>query len=189
MAFDYRAYLNQFLANYKVGTFTNDSVAKVTRTTETSDFYQLIGIHHLTGDENRGNHNLYMSVVDVSGKRINEKIEWGWEGQKPTEHVNPVVLDKPLNEPDGNISIGKGQIVWADVLGKNSDTISGVTTLLPDEGPFNTIGHHSYYCAWVWNEGTPVPPAPPPADCTELQHKYDKAIADLLAIKEIVKEY
>lgn len=184
--FDYRVYLNAFLADYRAGRFTNDSVAQVDRTL-TRPSYRIIGIHHLTGDENRSKRNLFMDVVDATGNRLKEKIEWGWEGQKPGQHPNPVALDKPFNEPAGNISIDWGQKIWARVLGKDSDKVLGVTTQLPDDGPWNTLGHHSYYIAWVWNEGGVSPPDPPTPDEYERGLKDGYALAKSKAIEAVSK--
>lgn len=194
MGFDHKVYLNRFLLEFTAGIFSNDSVAKVTRVTNEGPHYQIIGVHHLTPDENRGNHHLYISVVDSTGKRNQELVEWGWVGQTPQQIVRPVVLDKPPNEPDGNIGMGQGQIVWAKVLGKLSDTISNCTTLLPDEGPnnWNSIGHHSYYVVFMWNEGTTVPPEPSSDEIARLkaelltcQTKYNKLVEE---IKKLIGE-
>ncbi len=162
--FNHRYYLDAFLADYRLGNFINNSVAKVYRTMEEGGCYRLIGIHKLTPDENRGKHNLYLDVVNIHGIRDRQQIDWGWVGQRRTEVVQPVVLDKPLDEPAGNISIGGGQVIWAKVLNRNSDMILNVTTGLPDESPGNTWGHHSYYTVWVWEEDRPgLPPVEPPA--------------------------
>lgn len=165
-SFNHLRYMDKFLSDFKAGVaFANNSTAKVNRFTSSGPHYQLIGIYHLTGDENRSKHNLYMDVVDINGHCIGEKIEWGWEGQKPTQQPNPVILDKPPNEPAGNIVIFWGQKIWARVLGKPSDTIVDVHSMLPDEDVWNTLGHHSFYCVWLWNkDGTAPPPIDPPID-------------------------
>ena len=161
--FNQKNYIDVFLANYKNHLFTNNSVLRIERELK-MPCYQVIGIHKLTPEQNAGKHNLYLDVIDINGKRIPERIEWGWLGQRQNEIANPVILDKPASEPSGNISLGGFQIVWARVLGKPSDTVSNVTTGLPDEGPGNTWGHHSYYVAFLWVEtGIPVvPPVIPP---------------------------
>lgn len=176
--FNHQEYLQRFLTEYKAGRFYNDSEARVERAS--TPCFRLIGVHHLSGYENRGKHNLYMDVVDTAGKRVNERIQWGWVGQRANEVANPVVLDKPLNEPSGNISIGAGQVIWARVLGKSSDTVYNVATLLPDEDGWNTLGHHSHYAVWMWVDDIPeVPPEEP---------SLDKVIALLeQALKELRK--
>ena len=105
-------------------------------------------------------------MIDSNGKRLNEEIEWGWEGQKPNQITRPVKLDKPINEPAGNISLDWGQVVWARVKGKSSDKVIGITTNLPDEGPehWNTIGHFSYFVVWMYYEGRVIAPPVIPDD-------------------------
>lgn len=194
---DHNKYVTQWLANYKTGgAMPNDSKAEVGRVAATGWRFVLLGIHHLTGDENRSKSNLYMLVRDANGNRLNEKIEWGWIGQSPKEIANPVTLDKPNNEPDGNISIGKNQVIWAKVLGKPSDIITGVLTILPDEiepggQKWNTIGHHSHLACWAWLEGNapPIPPIVP--DCAEVRAElaaktlaFDRLLA---AVRELGK--
>lgn len=184
---NHRNYLNTFLSEYKHQLFSNNSVLRVERANPPC--YQIIGIHKLSPDENDGKHHLYMDVVNQQGKRIPEKVQWGWMGQREDEIANPVVLDKPLNEPSGNISLGGFQVVWAKVLGKVSDTVSNVTTGLPDEGPGNTWGHHSYYVVWVWVQSTPpVPPViEPPGDRYAEGYKAGRrAMAD--AIMELINK-
>lgn len=164
MPFDHARYRTIFLANHKAHQpMINDSVATVAPYIGSSPYFKLIGIHHLTPDENRSKRNLYLEVIDLAGNRLNERIYWGWNGQRPNEHPNPVTLDKPANEPAGNISIDAGQVVWAQILSKPSDMIRGVRTNLPDEGSerWNSIGHHSYYAVWLFVD-TAAPPAPPP---------------------------
>lgn len=176
--FNHQQYLHKFLADYNAGQFHNNSAAQIERFPGNEAHYHLIGIHHLTPEENRSKHNLYLDVIDPSGKRLPERIEWGWSGQRQNETANPVLLDKPANEPSGNISIGGFQIVWAKVLGKPSDRIWGVTTGLPDEGPnqWNTWGHHSYYCVFMWTEGIKVPPLPTVPPVPSEEDAYQKGL-------------
>lgn len=164
--FNHLDYLNNFLKDHRAGRFTNNSVIGVHRTA-IAPSYRVIGVHKLTPDENRSKHNLFIDIVDATGKRMAEEIEWGWEGQRPNQIVQPVKLDKPDNEPSGNIVIGGNQNIWAKVKDKNSDKLFNVVTALPDEGPehWNTWGHHSYYVAWMWDYNiTPAPPPIPPID-------------------------
>lgn len=184
MSFNHKTYLDQFLSDYKAGKFQNNSVAQVTRSFAVPK-YQIIGVHHLTAAENVGNHNLYIDIINIDGHRMRNRVEWGWMGQRPDEKVNPVNLDKPMSEPSGNISIWAGQVIWAKVLGQDSDIISGVTTLLPDEGPGNTIGHHSHYVVWLWVEN-PIDPLPPvdPLPISDWEQKYNDLVKQ---VKDLAK--
>lgn len=182
MVFNRTKYIDTFLSDYRNVKFSNNSVARVERV-PASPRYAIIGIHKLTPDENRSKRNLFMEVVNANGKRVIEEIEWGWEEQKPSQITRPVKLDKPANEPAGNISLDWGQVVWARVKGKSSDKVIGVTTNLPDEGPehWNTIGHFSYFVVWMWDEGgVIVPPIIPPVDDPDLPTtpEYERGFRD-----------
>ncbi|HEX9924358.1 MAG TPA: carboxypeptidase-like regulatory domain-containing protein [Anaerolineae bacterium] len=125
---------------------------------EGETYWKVIGIHHLLPEENRGNHHVYMEALDENGQRI-RPVAWAdftWEGRRPDEQAGPVQLDKPDNEPAGNIALHDGQKVTVWVRGLNrdgadkSDQVGNLDIVLPDEpGPsgelWNSIGHHSFY--------------------------------------------
>lgn len=166
--FNHQFYLTKFIADFKTCRFVNDSQAKIDRSPAVAA-YRIIGVHKLTGFENSGKHNLFIDVLDKDGQRIQKLVDWGWEGQRQGEESRPLVLDKPPSEPSGNIVIWAGQRIWARIMNQPTDVIHGVHTGLPDEGNGNTWGHFSYYCVWMWDEGTPDPVDPPPAeDCADL---------------------
>ncbi|MEZ4736796.1 MAG: NBR1-Ig-like domain-containing protein [Caldilineaceae bacterium] len=118
-------------------------------------FWRVIGVHHLTPDENRGRHAVYVDVIDVDGQRIrdpNLRLRWGWAGQRADERVEPKLFDKPASEPGANVDLYKGQQLWVQIEGDGlpSDRVSHCHTAHPDEpGPsgetWNSIGHHSFY--------------------------------------------
>lgn len=117
--------------------------------------WRLVGIHHLTPDENRGGHQVFVDVVDEQGQRIplgQAQVQWGWEGQRPDEASPARALDKPANEPAAVIDLFSGQHVWVEVGGQGlpSDRVTNLHTHHADElGPhgeiWNSIGHHSFY--------------------------------------------
>ncbi len=117
--------------------------------------WQVIGVYHLAPEENRGNHVVYVDVVDETGHRVRDPnlcLAWGWEGQRADEVVQPRRFDKPDNEPATNVEMYSGQNVWIRVEGDGiaSDTVSNLHTKHADEpGPhgetWNSIGHHSFY--------------------------------------------
>jgi hypothetical protein len=137
-------------------------------------YWQVIGIHHLTPDQNRGNRNVFIEALDEQGKRITNPpiwAGWTWEGIQPHERADPVPLDKPGSEPAGTISVGSNQKVSVWIKGRSrasndtSDRVEGLHTVHPDEpGPngenWNSIGHHSFYV--VWQRVAVVEPEPEP---------------------------
>lgn len=117
--------------------------------------WRVVGIHHLTGDENRGNHVVFVDIIDEQGNPLRDpalSLKWGWEGQRADERVEPKRFDKRLNEPATNVDVYSGQHIWVRVEGDGlpSDTVSNMHTKHADEpGPgnelWNSIGHHSFY--------------------------------------------
>ncbi len=119
------------------------------------DCWRVVGVHHLTPEENRGNHVVYVDLLDEQGNPLRDEqiqLQWGWEGQRPDEKVDPRRFDKPTDEPGTNVEIYSGQLLWVRVAGAGlaSDTVANLHTKHADEpGPqgenWNSIGHHSFY--------------------------------------------
>lgn len=161
MAFNHQDWNDVFLAN---PDYNNAGAYGVTihryQPASGECYWRIIGIHHLTPEENRGSHNLFFDVLGINGDRIRPVVwvHWTWKGMRQDEVASPVQGDKPDNEPVGNIGIGGNQIVYAKCTGRDnvedadgpSDWIMDVHTNHPDEGDQegNTIGHHSFYVVW-----------------------------------------
>jgi hypothetical protein len=126
---------------------------------EGETYWKAIGVHHLLPEENQSNHNVFLEALDEAGHRVQAPCAlagWTWKDKKPGEHVNPVVLDKPLSEPAGNIAVFPPQkiAVWIQGLPQGpeakSDHVENLHTMHDDEcGPkgeiWNSYGHHSFY--------------------------------------------
>ena len=122
-------------------------------------YWQVIGVHHLTPDENNLNHHVYIEALDETGNRVadpNVRAGWSWEGQKSDEKAPPAPLDKGADEPAGNIALEKHQVttVWITNQGPaaadKSDRVTHLDTQHADErnssgGLGNSIFHHSFY--------------------------------------------
>lgn len=129
-------------------------------------YWRVIGIHHLTPEENQGKHAVYIDVVDEAGNRVhnpNLRLRWGWEGQRPDEQTAPKLLDKPDSEPATNLDLYKGQHLWVQIEGDGlpSDRVCNCHTNHPDEpGPhgetWNSLGHHSFYVLFQCTSQAPV---------------------------------
>ena len=117
--------------------------------------WKAIGVHHLTPDENRGQHNAFVDILDEQGQPLRDphlRAGWSWEGRRPDEDAPPQPLDKGLAEPAGNVPLFRGALleVWISDPNAVSDHVTRLSTDHPDEpNPdgeiFNSIGHHSYY--------------------------------------------
>lgn len=139
--------------------------------------WAIIGVHHLTPDENRGGHQLYVEMLDEQGQRV-QPVGWltyTWDGIQEHELPTPPIrADKPDHEPKGHLGVWANQTIHLRCHGTSydanqpdadggSDWISGVHTRHADEGveggPRNTYGHHSFYV--IYQRKVDEPPPPP----------------------------
>ncbi len=117
-------------------------------------YWRLVRVRHLAPEENQGKHNAFVDAVDENGQRVRDaalRIGWTWEGRTPDQTADPKPLDKPDNEPAGNVDIYGGMhlVVWITGDGLASDRAENLHTNHADEsGPhgelWNSIGHHSF---------------------------------------------
>jgi hypothetical protein len=114
---------------------------------DVTQYWRVIGVHHLTGGENIGNHHIYCDVLDEAGKRIN-----GARLVMFQPNANPVfaVVDKPAHEPGTNFPLFKADrasvaVLWPDGQPLPSEQTLGLSSVHPDEEVGNTLFHHSYY--------------------------------------------
>lgn len=121
-------------------------------------YWQAVRVHHLQPEENGGNHHIYLDVFDPSlpggaspyGARVNgARLRITWDGGEQI-----VSIDKPANEPGANFPMWKWQVCTVQVLGLPgqeliSDEVIGIHTGHPDEGPGNTLFHHSFALTFV----------------------------------------
>lgn len=127
-----------------------------------SAYWRVIGVHHLTPEENDFNHHVYVEAVDEAGQRVTGPHAWAgwtWEGRGSNEEARPQPLDKGTGEPAGNIPMDKGQhvAVWIAGLAQDgsdkSDRVVNLHTAHPDERTasgalLNSVFHHSYFVAF-----------------------------------------
>lgn len=146
-------------------------------------YWKIVGVRHLSPDENRGKHNIFVDAIDESGQRVRNpdlRIAYTWEGRRDDEPAPPKPLDKPDNEPAGNLDVYKGQIItaWLQGDGLPSDRVAGLHTDHDDEpasdgGNGNTRFHHSFHVLFQRAQKAAAPvtpdggqarpePAPPP---------------------------
>ena len=110
-------------------------------------YWHVVGVHHLTGAENMGNHHIYCDVLDENGKRINGARLTLVQGA-----ALPVfaVVDKPASEAGTNFPLWKADratvaVVWPDSAALPSEQVIGLSSAHPDEEVGNTLFHHSFY--------------------------------------------
>jgi len=121
-------------------------------------YWQAVRVHHLTPEENGGNHHLYLDLYDPSqggdgssyGKRVyGGRLRVTWDGGEQI-----VTIDKPANEPGTNLPMWRWQVCALEALGLPgeelpSDRVTGLHTGHPDEAPGNTLFHHSFSVTFV----------------------------------------
>ncbi len=121
-------------------------------------YWQVVRVHHLTPEENGGNHHIYMDILDPAigdgsnpngGRVYGARARVTWDGGEQI-----VTVDKPANEPGTNFPMWKWQVCAAEALGLPglelpSDRVTGMHTGHPDEAPGNTLFHHSFSITFV----------------------------------------
>lgn len=144
-------------------TGVNDALAYgvsvVSATPEPGAWYwQAVRVHHLTPEENGGNHHIYLDLLDPElgdesqpdgGRVFGARARITWDGGDQT-----IVVDKPLNEPGTNFPMWRWQVCAAEALGLPgqelpSDRVTGLHTGHPDEATGNTLFHHSFSITFV----------------------------------------
>jgi hypothetical protein len=122
-------------------------------------YWQAVRVHHLSPEENHGNHHLFVDLNDPSakapdgdplGRRIDgARARVTWEGGEQV-----IVVDKPAGEPGTNLPMWKWQVCAVEALGAAnqelpSDRVVGLHTAHPDEGEGNTLFHHSFLVSFI----------------------------------------
>jgi hypothetical protein len=151
---------NDAAAKYKVGIKFLPDIEVAEGTTH---YWRVIGVHHLTGAENMGNHHVYCDVLDEEGRRINSaRLVLHQANTAPVF----AVVDKPANEAGTNFPLWKADkatvaVAWPDDGSLPSEQVLGLSTGHPDEEMGNTLFHHSFYVVFQRTE-IPGEDAEPP---------------------------
>jgi hypothetical protein len=158
MGLDIKKYNEEFMGKVERGEpVYNDAAAKykvdikflpeLDVPEETTHYWRVIGVHHLTGAENMGNHHIYAEVLDEEGKRINRARLVLFQA-----NTSPVfaVIDKPANEAGTNFPLWKADkatvaVLWPEDNPLPSEQATGLSTGHIDEEVGNTLFHHSFY--------------------------------------------
>lgn len=153
-----------------------------------SEAYRVLGVHHLTNDENGFNHHLYVDVLNENGHRIQGKrVQFT---AHPNGDVREAVIDKPSNEPGTNIPIWPNDTVTVYVKSANyvTDSVTGIHVRHPDEGEHNRLYHHSFYVCFQLRTGEVIDP-PPPVEDTHLIEVITITKHNGVIVREISMEY
>lgn len=107
-----------------------------------ASYWRAVRVHHLTPEENHGNHHIFLDALNEAGNRVSgAKARVAWPGGEQT-----ITVDKPLNEPGANFPLWKWQVASVQMLDLPSDQVVNLHTGHPDEPPGagNTLFHHSF---------------------------------------------
>ncbi len=120
-------------------------------------YWQAVRVHHLTPEENNGNHHIFIDLRDpeldagnpFGGRVYGARVRVTWDGGEQIATV-----DKPLNESGTNVPMWRWQVCALQVLGipgaeLPSDRVTGLQTGHPDEAPGNTLFHHSFEIVYL----------------------------------------
>lgn len=108
-------------------------------------YWRVMRVHHLTPAENRGNHHLYLDVLDEYGQpAVGTRLRIAWEGGEEELEIEPTAP----GEPGAAFPLGQGQVCTVEVLGLPSDRVLNLHTEHPDEDAGNSLYHHSFYLVW-----------------------------------------
>jgi len=117
--------------------------------------WRCIGVHHLAGAENNGNHHIYLDAIATSGALATGipvyrwVVGWADEGLTTAE------------TPGFNLPLWRGDVVTIKIDGL-CDAVTGLSTAHPDEEPGNTLYHHSFYVVYAQVPDEQPQPEPEP---------------------------
>ncbi len=164
--FDFQYWINIFKQHKaKTGLIYNDAITYGVEIVVLNNLsWKVLGVHHLTPGENRGNHNVYIEMLCKQNEREGSwPIHWTQEGRRLNQNAPDVFAgQKPLNElVDIPLNLGMEVSVWPHagevVAGLSSNHLSS-----NHETPGNTIGHHSFFvCFQEVDLNKPVPQPDP----------------------------
>jgi hypothetical protein len=185
---------NQTFFDYfrESGRAYNDAIKygiKILPTEEQSaPYFAVIGIHHLTGAENAGNHHVYCDVLDDKNQRLQNIIVGIYQHNVGQFFAR---IDKPKNEPGCNHVLHSNvtnNSVFVSEAGYQSERVDGLSSNHADEESGNTRGHHSFYVVFArLSEGHPVtPPKEPEPPTTPKLTDLDEALLAIYNLLETV---
>lgn len=169
--FNFLDWINTFEAYWlRTGETYNDATTDdpngydygVSIVSDPNRLWRVLGIHHLTPEENQGNHNVFIEMLCKQGDREGFRaIHWTWEGRRENQPAPPIFAgQKPHNElVDLPLNLGMKLTVWT----QGGEVAQGFSSNHPDEGEGNKIGHHSFFvCFQEVGDDEPGPDPEPP---------------------------
>lgn len=110
--------------------------------------WRAVSVRHLTGAENAGKHNVFVTCL-IDGRIVRDgsvQVRWGWEGQRPDEPSPSKLCDKQGETYSTDIPINDEMKIWCEAVGRGAktDRVSNLSADLPPDGPGNDWKHNSW---------------------------------------------
>ena len=103
-------------------------------------YWKIVDAYHLSGQQNRGNHNVFADVLNADGtRRMGARCNLYFAGRSAV-----LTVDKPANEPGTNAPMFRGSYYDIEAADLPSDKAVHFNSEWPDEEEGNTNGHHSF---------------------------------------------
>ena len=106
-------------------------------------YWQAVLVHHLTPDENRGRHHIFVEVLDEEGRRVNDVQVVITNGGTRTVKVNT-----SPKKPAVAFPMGKWDMYEISIANAPGDRVINVTSAHPAEGKGSPESHHSFLIVW-----------------------------------------
>ncbi len=130
------------------------------RVTEGKPFWQVLHVHHLTPEENRGDRALYIEVLDEEGRRV-PNVTVRIRG--PKGEVTQTLISDP-KKPGLRVEMDKWSFYEVEVKGLPSERVIGLSAAHPREGRGNPEGRHSFLIVWQRTRRAVTRPIEPPEE-------------------------
>ena len=123
-------------------------------------------VRHLTGEENHGNHHVYVDAEGPDGADLRNtglNIVYGWDGIRDDEATPIVPINKPEGEFGCNVPIFSDTDMYIGMHGAPSDIVRGLRTDFGDDDgqDGNSWGHQSFHVVFRY-QPTQAQPEPQP---------------------------
>ena len=134
---------------------------------------------HLSGEENHGNHHVYVDAEGPDGTDLRNtglNIFYGWDGIRDDEATPIVPINKPEGEFGCNVPIFSDTDMYIGMHGAPSDIVRGLRTDFGDDDgqDGNSWGHQSFHVIFRYRPEQPEPqPDREPAERQDVALKWE----------------
>jgi hypothetical protein len=125
-------------------------------------------VRHLSGEENHGNHHVYVDAEGPDGADLRNtglNIFYGWDGIRDDEATPLTPINKPAGEFGCNVPIFSDTDMYIGMHGAPSDIVRGLRTDFGDNDgqDGNSWGHQSFHVVFRYQPTPAEPEAEPQA--------------------------